>query len=209
MFEVIERVPEIDVYNTTGRVIDDVKGDIEFTDVDFAYPTRPEVKVFSGFSIRIEHGTTVALVGESGSGKSTVISLIERFYDPQGGVISLDGVDIRELQLRWLRFQIGLVSQEPVLFGTSIRDNIAYGNDDATPDEIQQAAILANAFTFISQLPQVPESDSIRVLFRLPGKHILRSANKTHCAAIWARKHTARVARRCIRSTRIRSMLES
>jgi ATP-binding cassette subfamily B (MDR/TAP) protein 1 len=94
------------------------------------------------------------LVGESGSGKSTVVSLVERFYDPIGGQVLVDGVDIKRLQLRWLRQQVGLVSQEPVLFGTSIRENIGYGKEDAKEEEIQAAAVLANAANFINKLPQ-------------------------------------------------------
>lgn len=99
---------------------------------------------------------TVALVGESGSGKSTVISLLQRFYDPDSGNITLDGVEIRRLQLKWLRQQMGLVSQEPILFNDTIRDNIAYGKGgNATEAEILAASELANAHKFISSLQQV------------------------------------------------------
>jgi ATP-binding cassette subfamily B (MDR/TAP) protein 1 len=99
---------------------------------------------------------TVALVGESGSGKSTVISLLQRFYDPDSGHITLDGIEIQKLQLKWLRQQMGLVSQEPVLFNDTIRANIAYGKDgNATETEIIAAAELANAHKFISSLQQV------------------------------------------------------
>ncbi|CAD6273023.1 unnamed protein product [Miscanthus lutarioriparius] len=100
MFETINREPEIDAYSTTGRKLDDIQGDIEFRDVYFSYPTRPDEQIFSGFSLAIQSGTTVALVGQSGSGKSTVIRLIERFYDPQLGQVLIDGVDLREFQLR-------------------------------------------------------------------------------------------------------------
>lgn len=99
---------------------------------------------------------TVALVGESGCGKSTVISLLQRFYDPESGRITLDGVEIQNLQLKWLRQQMGLVSQEPVLFNETIRANIAYGKrGDATEAEILAASELANAHKFISSLQQV------------------------------------------------------
>jgi len=99
---------------------------------------------------------TVALVGESGSGKSTVIALLQRFYDPDSGEITLDGIEIRQLQLKWLRQQMGLVSQEPVLFNDTIRANIAYGKGgNATEAEIIAAAELANAHRFISGLQQV------------------------------------------------------
>jgi len=155
MFETINREPEIDAYSTTGRKLDDIQGDIEFRDVYFSYPTRPDEQIFSGFSLAIQSGTTVALVGQSGSGKSTVISLIERFYDPQLGQVLIDGVDLREFPLRWIRSKIGLVSQEPVLFTASIRDNIAYGKDNATDEEIRDAAELANASKFIDKMPQV------------------------------------------------------
>lgn len=99
---------------------------------------------------------TVALVGESGSGKSTVIALLQRFYDPDSGHITLDGVDIQSLQLRWLRQQMGLVSQEPVLFNDTIRANIAYGKEGHTTEaEVIAASELANAHKFISGLQQV------------------------------------------------------
>lgn len=96
---------------------------------------------------------TVALVGESGSGKSTVVSLIERFYDPEGGAVLIDGVNVNEFQLKWLRQQIGLVSQEPVLFNESIRANICYGKEGVTEEEMVRAAKDANAHNFISTLP--------------------------------------------------------
>uniref|UniRef100_A0A452XXK3 ABC transporter B family member 21 n=1 Tax=Aegilops tauschii subsp. strangulata TaxID=200361 RepID=A0A452XXK3_AEGTS len=154
MFETINREPEIDAYSTEGRMLDDIQGDIEFRDVHFSYPTRPNEQIFRGFSLTIQSAKTVALVGQSGSGKSTVISLIERFYDPQLGEVLIDGVNIKELQLKWIRSKIGLVSQEPALFAASIRDNIAYGKDNATDQEIRAAAELANASKFIDKLPQ-------------------------------------------------------
>lgn len=95
----------------------------------------------------------MALVGTSGSGKSTVIALLERFYDPLAGQVLIDGVNIKELQLKWLRRQIGLVSQEPALFATSIRENILYGKDGASMEEVIQAAKSANAHAFITKLP--------------------------------------------------------
>ncbi|KAJ7520451.1 hypothetical protein O6H91_19G006400 [Diphasiastrum complanatum] len=154
MFEVIHRKPAIDVFNLKGTVFEDINGDIEFRHVDFTYPARPDVPVFRDFCLTIPGGTTAALVGESGSGKSTVISLIERFYDPQAGKILIDHLDIMKMQLKWLRQQIGVVSQEPVLFGGSIKENIAYGKDGATLEEIKTAAELANAAKFINRLPQ-------------------------------------------------------
>jgi len=97
----------------------------------------------------------MALVGESGSGKSTVINLVERFYDPQAGEVCIDGINIKRFKLDWIRQKIGLVSQEPLLFTTSIKENISYGKEDATLEEVKRAAELANAATFINNLPNV------------------------------------------------------
>ncbi|KAF5197341.1 Abc transporter b family member [Thalictrum thalictroides] len=154
MFQTINRKPDIVSFDTTGRKLDDIFGDVELKDVFFRYPTRPHEQIFAGFSLSIPHGTTAALVGESGSGKSTVISLIERFYDPQAGEVLIDGINLKEFQLRWIREKIGLVSQEPVLFASSIKDNIGYGKDNPTTEEIIAATELANAAMFIDKLPQ-------------------------------------------------------
>ncbi|CAO2170253.1 unnamed protein product [Urochloa humidicola] len=153
MFKTIERKPDIDIYDTTGIILEDIKGDVELKDVYFSYPTRSEHLVFDGFSLQVPSGTTMALVGESGSGKSTVISLVERFYDPQAGEVLIDGIDIRRMKLQWIRGKISLVSQEPVLFSTTIRENIAYGMENITLDEIKRAIELANAAKFIDKLP--------------------------------------------------------
>ncbi|KAL7210753.1 hypothetical protein ACSBR1_032161 [Camellia fascicularis] len=154
MFETIRRKPAIDPYDTNERKLDDICGDIKLRDVYFSYPARLDELIFNGFSLLIPRGTTAALVGHSGSGKSTVINLIERFYDPQAGEVLIDGINIKEFQLRWIRGKIGFVSQEPVLFTSSIRDNIAYGKDGATIEEIKVASNLANAAKFIDKLPQ-------------------------------------------------------
>ena len=155
MFRTIERQPNIDIYDTAGIVLEDIKGDVELTDVYFSYPTRSEHLVFDGFSLRVPSGTTMALVGESGCGKSTVINLVERFYDPQAGQVLVDGVDIRRMNLGWIRGKIGLVSQEPVLFSTTIRENIAYGMENLTLEDIKEATKLANAAKFIDNFPSV------------------------------------------------------
>lgn len=154
MFETIKRKPDIDSYDTRGRVLEDICGDIQLKNVYFSYSSRPEEQIFAGFSLSIPSGTCTALVGQSGSGKSTVISLIERFYDPQIGQVLIDGINLKEFQLQWIRNKIGLVSQEPVLFSCSIRENIAYGKDGATAEEIIAASKLANAASFIDKLPQ-------------------------------------------------------
>ncbi|KAG8385354.1 hypothetical protein BUALT_Bualt03G0034400 [Buddleja alternifolia] len=154
MFETIERKPKIDAADNSGIVLEDIKGDIELKDVYFRYPARPEVQIFAGFSLNVPSGKTAALVGQSGSGKSTVISLVERFYDPDGGEILIDGVNLKNLSLRWIRENMGLVSQEPILFATSIKENILYGKEDATDEEIRRSIELANAAKFIDRLPQ-------------------------------------------------------
>ncbi|CAH8273487.1 unnamed protein product [Arabidopsis lyrata] len=154
MFETIERKPSIDTFDLNGKVLEDIRGVIELRDVCFSYPARPKEEIFGGFSLLIPSGATVALVGESGSGKSTVISLIERFYDPNSGQVLIDGINLKEFQLKWIRGKIGLVSQEPVLFSSSIMENIRYGKESATVEEIQTAAKLANAAKFINKLPR-------------------------------------------------------
>jgi ATP-binding cassette subfamily B (MDR/TAP) protein 1 len=152
--ELIKRVPKIDSESGAGDVLENVTGEVEFRNVDFCYPSRPETPIFVNFSLHVPAGRSVALVGASGSGKSTVIALLERFYDPSAGEVTLDGVDIRRLRLKWLRAQMGLVSQEPALFATSIRENILFGKEDATEEEIVAAAMAADAHNFISTLPQ-------------------------------------------------------
>ncbi|KAJ8650519.1 hypothetical protein MRB53_003542 [Persea americana] len=149
----IERNTVSKASSRSGKTLDKVDGHIEFKDVCFSYPSRPDMMVFNRFCLDIPSGKIVALVGGSGSGKSTVISLIERFYEPLSGKILLDGHEIKDLQLKWLRQQIGLVNQEPALFATSIRENILYGKDDATLDEITRAAKLSEAISFINNLP--------------------------------------------------------
>ncbi|KAJ8626939.1 hypothetical protein MRB53_020246 [Persea americana] len=154
MFKTIHRKPEIDVHDSSGIELEEMKGDIELRDVYFSYPARPDIEIFSGFSLRVPSGTTTALVGESGSGKSTVISLIERFYDPQAGEVLIDDINLKKLRLGWIREQMGLVSQEPVLFSTTIKENMAYGKKGATIEEIKRAIELANAATFIDKMPR-------------------------------------------------------
>ncbi|WOH15795.1 hypothetical protein DCAR_0935341 [Daucus carota subsp. sativus] len=154
IYETLNRIPEIDSFNPKGRKLDDINGDVELRDVYFSYPSRPNELIFNGLHLTVPSGTTTALVGYSGSGKSTVISLIERFYDPQAGEVLIDHINLKDFQLRWIRSRIGLVSQEPVLFASSIKENIAYGKDGATLEEIKAAAELSNAAKFIDSLPQ-------------------------------------------------------
>ncbi|KAI3817526.1 hypothetical protein L1987_11320 [Smallanthus sonchifolius] len=154
MFEMISRVPHIDINKTKGKTIPLVRGDIEFRNVDFSYPSRPDTPVLQGLNLRVKPGKTIGLVGGSGSGKSTIISLIERFYDPVNGDILLDGHRIKSLNLKWLRSQMGLVNQEPVLFATSIKENILFGNEGVSLDLVELAAKKANAHDFIINLPE-------------------------------------------------------
>ncbi|CAI4227973.1 unnamed protein product [Auanema sp. JU1783] len=130
-------------------------GELEFENVSFHYPTRPGHVVFDDLNLTIPAGQIVALCGPSGQGKSTITSLLERFYDPTSGIITLDGKDLRSLNLEWLRGQvIGLISQEPVLFATTIEENIRYGRPDAADYEVYEAARLANAHSFINEFPE-------------------------------------------------------
>ena len=134
-----------------------LKGDIKFEDVSFAYPTRPEQIILKNLNLTIPGGKILAVVGPSGSGKSTLAALILRFYDPISGSVKIGTKDVKELPQTWLRNNIGTVPQEPVLFSTSVRDNIAYGRPNPeliTMDQIYEAADQANAFSFIEQFPE-------------------------------------------------------
>lgn len=151
VFELLDRVPEVrggtlDVGETTGK--------IEFDNVDFAYPTRLDIPVLTGLSIAIEAGEVVALVGPSGGGKSTVASLLSRLYDPCGGVIRLDDKDVTTLKIDQVRNLVGVVSQEPLLFATTVEGNIRYGDLNATHEQILNAAKAANAHDFIAGFPE-------------------------------------------------------
>ncbi|CAF3665821.1 unnamed protein product, partial [Rotaria sp. Silwood1] len=154
VFDLIERKTKIDASSDEGNKPESIIGDIEFNNVTFTYPARPETTILNSLSLKISCGKTAALVGPSGCGKSTIIQLIERFYDPDNGRILLDGKDLKTLNVSWLRSHIGLVSQEPVLFTGSIEDNIRFGKSDATDEEVQTAAKLANAHDFIMALPE-------------------------------------------------------
>ncbi|CAH9090757.1 unnamed protein product [Cuscuta europaea] len=154
MMEVIKRVPKIDSDNRDGHIMDHVSGEVEFKHVQFAYPSRPETTILKNFNLRIPAGKKMALVGGSGSGKSTTVALLQRFYDPLRGEVLLDGISLDKINLKWLRSQMGLVSQEPSLFATTIKENIIFGKEDASMEDVIQAAKAANAHNFISQLHQ-------------------------------------------------------
>ncbi|UJR08519.1 hypothetical protein I4U23_012782 [Adineta vaga] len=154
VFDVIQRQSKIDIFSDEGEKPATFTGDIEFKNIHFTYPARQDAPVLNGLTMKIPSGKTIALCGSSGCGKSTSIQMIQRFYDPEEGEVLLDGRDIRSLNLRWLRSNIGIVSQEPVLFFGTIEDNIRFGKPDATDEEVIAAAKMANAHEFIMKLPQ-------------------------------------------------------
>ncbi|CAG8474611.1 6198_t:CDS:2 [Racocetra persica] len=167
IFETIDRVPPIDIASDTGDKLETIEGHIQLKNINFIYPTRPEVKVLNDVSLDVEPGSTVALVGSSGSGKSTIVSLVLRFYDPISGGVFIDGHDVKSLNLTWLRRQISLVSQEPILFKTTIAENISYGligsiyeslPDNEKREMIENACKMANAHDFIMNLPDKYET---------------------------------------------------
>ncbi|KAM4874400.1 ATP-dependent translocase ABCB1 isoform 1-T1 [Thomomys bottae] len=153
VFKIIDNKPKINSFSMRGHKPDNIKGNLEFRNIHFSYPSRKEVKVLKGLNLKVQSGQTVALVGNSGCGKSTTVQLIQRLYDPTEGVVSIDGQDIRTLNVRYLREIIGVVSQEPVLFATTIAENIRYGWENVTMDEIEKAVKEANAYDFIMKLP--------------------------------------------------------
>jgi ATP-binding cassette, subfamily B (MDR/TAP), member 1 len=163
IYNTIDRISPLDPTSAAGKILDTVEGSVELKTVKHIYPSRAEVVVMSNVNLLIPAGKTTALVGASGSGKSTIVGLVERFYDPVGGGVYLDGHNIETLNLRWLRQQISLVQQEPVLFGTTIRENIRHGligsrfeneQKEQQEERIISAAKQANAHDFISNLPE-------------------------------------------------------
>ena len=168
IFSTIDRTSPIDPVSEAGIKLDRVEGTVELKNIKHIYPSRTEVVVMQDVSLKVPAGKTTALVGASGSGKSTIVGLVERFYDPVGGHVYLDGHDIQTLNLRWLRQQISLVSQEPTLFGTTIYGNIKHGligtkYENAEPEKqkelIVNAAKMANAHDFVSGLPEGYETN--------------------------------------------------
>eukprot|EP00057_Strongylocentrotus_purpuratus_P013698 XP_011668172.1 PREDICTED: ABC transporter B family member 1 [Strongylocentrotus purpuratus] len=147
IFMLMDRKPEIP--EEGGQEIMDFTGEISLETVTFTYPSRPETKILQDVSFEVQPGQMVALVGPSGGGKSTIVNLLERFYFPDSGQVKFSGVDLASLDPRWFRQRVSLVSQEPVLFACSIRDNISYGRS-ATDDEIYEAAKMANAHEFVT-----------------------------------------------------------
>ncbi|KAK9877122.1 hypothetical protein WA026_016868 [Henosepilachna vigintioctopunctata] len=153
IFALIDTVPIINISKNRGLKPDTLKGHIQFKNVKFHYPSRQDVPVLTGLSLEIKPGQTVALVGSSGCGKSSCIQLLQRFYDPTSGEIFVDGNNLKDLNLTWYRENIGVVCQEPMLFGTTIEENINYGNVNANGKDIIWAAKIANAYDFTDNLP--------------------------------------------------------
>ncbi|KAF1346480.1 multidrug resistance protein 1, 2, 3 [Delphinella strobiligena] len=168
IFATIDRVSPLDPKSETGSTLASVEGTIELRNIRHIYPSRPEVVVMEDVNLIIPAGKTTALVGASGSGKSTIVGLVERFYDPVGGTVLLDGVNVQDLNLRWLRQNVSLVSQEPTLFATTIYGNIRHGligtiHENKSEGDIrafiEDAAKQANAHDFISGLPEGYETN--------------------------------------------------
>jgi ATP-binding cassette subfamily B protein len=151
VFELTDRVAAMPI--SGGRRLDRVEGRVAFEGVHFAYPSRPDVPVLQGVDLTVKPGEVVALVGPSGAGKSTLGALLSRLYDPAQGRVTLDGVDLRELDPGWLRRLVGVVSQEPVLFSTTIADNVRYGRPEASDEEVREAIRAANAEKFVLGFP--------------------------------------------------------
>ncbi|KAI4595437.1 hypothetical protein KJ359_006782 [Pestalotiopsis sp. 9143b] len=163
VFTLIDRVSQIDPFDQSGEKPATTEGVLDVENVTFSYPTRPGVTILDNFSLHIPAGKVTALVGASGSGKSTIVGLIERWYQPANGTIKLDGIPIEKMNLNWLRTKIRLVQQEPVLFNGSVFDNIAYGlvgtpwqhePREKQMEKVAQAAAFAFAHDFISALPE-------------------------------------------------------
>jgi ATP-binding cassette subfamily B protein len=151
IFELLDRVPAMPP--SGGATLDRVEGQVALERVTFAYPSRPDFPVLRGLDLEVAPGEVVALVGASGAGKSTIASLVSRLYDPQEGAVRLDGRDVRELDPRWLRRQVGVVAQEPLLFSATVAENVRYGRPGASDAEVEAAAQAANAHEFVTRFP--------------------------------------------------------
>ncbi|CAI2352724.1 unnamed protein product [Caenorhabditis sp. 36 PRJEB53466] len=153
LYEVIDRTPEIDAYSTEGVTPEKISGRIRVENVEFTYPTRADVQVLNDVSLNAQPGQTIALVGSSGCGKSTIIQLLQRFYNPDAGRIFIDDIPIQDFNIKYLRQLVGVVSQEPNLFNTTIEQNIRYGRSDVDEEAINRALREANALDFIKTFP--------------------------------------------------------
>jgi ABC-type multidrug transport system fused ATPase/permease subunit len=152
----LDRIPTINTSLETREVRETAEGHAALDDVKFAYPSRPNQLILKGLNLEAKPGQTVALVGKSGCGKSTVMGLLERWYDPSDGTISFDKLSVSDYNLKNLRSFMAIVGQEPILFNISIRDNIAYGalHDQVDDMAVYDAAKMANIHDFIMTLPE-------------------------------------------------------
>lgn len=174
LFRMIDRRSNIDSLSTDGLRPNECRGDIEFHDVSFAYPSRPDVPVLKGLSLRVPADKTTAIVGASGSGKSTIVGLLERWFSPLQGSVTLDGKKVDEYNIQWLRTRIRLVKQEPVLFNGTVFQNVAHGLAGTPmaklPDEekrklVEEACRAAYAQEFVEKLPKVWMTPNPRRMF--------------------------------------------
>ena len=172
IFSMIDRIPDIDAYSSSGLLPSQCRGNIIIKDVHFSYPSRPDQEVIKRLNMEMKSGETIAIVGESGCGKSTIVQLLQRLYDITNGSITLDENELKELNVSWLRNHIGVVNQEPTLFAGTIRENILLGKREGempNDDDIIECAKMANAHDFILELP-----DDKLSLFYLLGTVLVR-----------------------------------
>jgi len=154
LLEILALTPEITAPPNPAALPEPARGTVAFDHVTFHYPSRPDRSALEDFSLAVAPGETVALVGPSGAGKTTVLQLVLRFYDPQSGTVSIDGVDLKTVDPVGLRSRIGIVPQEPVIFATNAWDNIRYGRPDASDEEVRAAAEAAVATEFLDRMPE-------------------------------------------------------
>ncbi|EFP10200.1 CRE-PGP-14 protein [Caenorhabditis remanei] len=154
IYQTIDRVPKIDPYSKAGKRLPNVIGRVKFENVHFRYPSRKDAKILNGLNLTVEPGTSVALVGHSGCGKSTSVGLLTRLYEPEAGNVTIDGTDVRELNIDWLRNIVGIVQQEPILFNDTIHNNLLIGSPGATREKMIEVCKMANAHDFIEKMPK-------------------------------------------------------
>ena len=156
VFQLLDRKPLIDTNPSVGLKLNQVDGNVKLRDAEFTYPTRQNIQILNRLNLSLKAGESIALVGESGCGKSTVIQLIQRFYDVNQGSLEMEGNNIQSLNLPYVRSKLGIVSQEPVLFDRSIAENIQYGDNERTVsmEEVIDAARKANIHNFVAALPE-------------------------------------------------------
>ncbi|MFM2394193.1 MAG: hypothetical protein RLZZ546_2175, partial [Bacteroidota bacterium] len=152
--EILLRDSEVDIRDAKVKLHSDIKGEVTFREVKFSYPSRKDVQVLKGINFQVYSGEKIALVGQSGSGKSTIVQLLMKFYEIESGEILIDGKNLNEYNLTQLRQNMGIVPQDVALFGGTIKENILYGNPNASNDELMKAASQSNCLEFINQFPE-------------------------------------------------------